>query len=76
MKHPEAVEHLLNLILDINQDVKPESLNVEVEFRKTPKFFGKGRFMQMPSPLYVENYHENDKQKVDNDIEPIIEHIF
>ncbi len=70
------MEHITNLILNINQDVKPESLDVEVKFQKTPKFFNRERFMQMPDPLHVENYHQNEKEEEENDNEPSIELLF
>jgi hypothetical protein len=62
--------------LNINQDVKPEMLDVEIKFQKTPKLFGRERFMEMPDPLYVEDYHKNEKKEEENDIEPTIEILF
>jgi hypothetical protein len=59
--------------LNINQNVKPESLDVEVKFQKTAKLFGRERFMQMPDPLYVEDFHNNEKKEGENDIEPKID---
>ncbi len=73
MKQQDAVEHITNLILNINQNVKPESLDVEVKFQKTAKLFGRERFMQMPDLLHVEDYHRNEKEEEENDIEPKIE---
>jgi hypothetical protein len=51
------------MFLKINQDVKPESLHVEVKFQKTSKLLNQGRFMQMPDPLHVEDYHKNEKKE-------------
>jgi hypothetical protein len=76
LKHQDAVEHIKNLILNINQDVKSESLDVEVKFQKTPKFFGRDHFMEMPDPLHVEDYRQNEKEEEENDIEPTIELLF
>ncbi len=76
MKHQDAVEHIKNLILNINQNIKPESLDVEVKFQKTPKLFGRERFMEMPDLLHVEDYHKNEKKEEENDNEPTIEILF
>jgi hypothetical protein len=61
------------MFLNINQDVERESVDVEVKFQKTSKLLNQGRFMQMPDPLYVEDYHKNEQKEEENDIEPSIE---
>jgi hypothetical protein len=46
---------------------------VEVKFQKTAKLFGRERFVEMPDPLHVEDYHKNEKKEEENDVEPTIE---
>ncbi len=70
------MEHITNLILNINQNIKPESLDVEVKFQKTAKLFGRECFMEMPDPLHVEDYHKNEEKEEENDNEPTIEILF
>jgi hypothetical protein len=51
-------------------------VDVEVKFQKTSKLLNQGRFMQMPDPLHVEDYHKNEQKEEENDMKPPIEILF
>ncbi len=59
--------------MNINQDVKQKFLDVELKFQKTPKLFIQERFMEMPDPVHMEDFHNNEKKEEEFHIEPTIE---